>query len=76
MGSFFLFFAVFAAYIMEKEVIVMTRKRIDASREVRLWIGQVIVPALGTGIMLMAHPEIREKAAEKIDSVKQRFHKT
>ena len=31
-----------------KEVLCMKRKNIDAMREVRLWIGQVIVPGVIT----------------------------
>lgn len=53
----------------------MTYKQIEASREVRLWIGQVIVPAvttavtMGTGIIL-TNPEIKRSAIEKFDNVK------
>lgn len=49
----------------------MTYKQIEASREVRLWIGQVIVP----GIMLLgsalAIPEVRDAVATKARSLKQ-----
>lgn len=34
----------------------MTNKQIETSREIRLWIGQVIVPAA----MLVMVPEVRE----------------
>ena len=44
----------------------MTRKQIDASRELRLWI------ALGVGV-LAAFPEVREKAAEKFVNAKEKL---
>ena len=37
----------------------MTRKQIDGAREVRLWIGQVIVPAVVGGITIMSNPYSR-----------------
>ena len=55
----------------------MTYKQIEASREVRLWIGQVIVPAIA---LTMAIPEARKKVIDKSKSIKrsidERFKKT
>ncbi|MCC8151385.1 MAG: hypothetical protein LIO96_08020 [Lachnospiraceae bacterium] len=34
----------------------MTYKQIEASREVRLWIGQVIVPAIVAGAVVVSTP--------------------
>ena len=55
----------------------MTYKQIEASREVRLWIGQVIVPAIA---LIMAIPEARKKVIDKSKSIKrsidERFKKT
>lgn len=48
----------------------MTYKRIEASREARLWITQVIVPLIGIGAMI---PEIREAAITKAKEVKSKF---
>ena len=48
----------------------MTRRQIDASREARLWIGQVIVPAATGVAIVMANPETRKAAVAKINSVK------
>lgn len=45
----------------------MTRRQIDQSREIRLWIGQIAIPAIG---IALAFPEVREKAKEKILSAK------
>lgn len=46
----------------------MTYKQIEASREVRLWIGQVIVPA--TALVLAVSPEARQTVVRKAESVK------
>ena len=51
----------------------MTYKQIEASRELRLWIGQVIVPAIGVSAAVLANPEVRKAAAEKLESVKQKI---
>lgn len=48
----------------------MTYKQIEASREVRLWIGQIIVPAMALAATTMAIPEVREAVKEKARSVK------
>lgn len=57
----------------------MKYKTIEASREVRLWIGQVIIPAATAGIMIVSNPTTRrwvtEKANEMKESVKQKFTK-
>lgn len=51
----------------------MTYKQIEVSREMRLWIGQVIVPAVGVSVALLANPEIRQAASQKVEDIKQRF---
>ena len=48
----------------------MTRKQIDASRELRLWIGQVIVPAVTLGATMLSIPEVRQTVAAKAKSMK------
>lgn len=48
----------------------MTYKQIEAAREVRLWIGQIIVPACVTAATLLTIPEVREAAAMKATQVK------
>lgn len=58
----------------------MTYRQIESSREVRLWVTQVIVPMLGMVTALAATvPEFREavvaKTQEVKDKVKQKFHK-
>lgn len=46
----------------------MTYKQIEASREVRLWIGQVIVPA--TAMVMAVSPEARQAVVNKATSIK------
>ena len=49
----------------------MTWKQIEASREARLWITQVIVPVLGmTTALVVAVPEAREAAVTKFGEAK------
>lgn len=48
----------------------MKYKTIEASRELRLWIGQVIVPAVTTGIIIASNPTARQWVAEKADEMK------
>ncbi len=51
----------------------MTYKQIEASRELRLWIGQVIVPAIGVSAAILANPNVRKAASEKLEDVKRRI---
>ena len=55
----------------------MTYKQIEASREIRLWIGQVIVPA--TAMVMAVSPEARQAVANKVvgirNSVKRKIRK-
>lgn len=43
----------------------MSYKSIERSREIRLWIGQVIVPAIVTGVVLASNPNVRKWASDK-----------
>ena len=51
----------------------MTYKQIEASRELRLWIGQVIVPAVSVTAVVLANPDVRKLASEKLDNIKRKF---
>jgi hypothetical protein len=54
----------------------MTWKQIEASREARLWITQVIVPVLGMATAVMvAVPEARQAVATKAEDVKNKIKK-
>ena len=46
----------------------MTWKQLEASREARLWIGQVIIPAV-VGVMAVS-PEARQRVKNKYVQVK------
>lgn len=48
----------------------MTYKQIEASRERRLWIGQVIVPAIAFVGTTLANPDVRNYLNEKVDKAK------
>ena len=48
----------------------MTYKQIEASREVRLWITQVVIPAIGVAMMI---PEAREAVVAKAKEVKDKI---
>lgn len=57
----------------------MKRKTIDASREARLWVCQVIIPAVSMSMMIMQIPGVKESIAEKIaakrEAIKNKFNK-
>jgi hypothetical protein len=62
--------------LLWKEVLDMTYKQIEASREARLWISSVIIPVVGCIVMV---PEARQAVADKArklkDSIKTTFTK-
>ena len=58
-----------------KGSVIMTYKQIEASREARLWIGQIIVPALTVAVSTLAIPEVREAIATKARNVKQNIER-
>lgn len=53
----------------------MTYKQIEASREMRLWIGQVIVPAAVAAVTIASNPQTRNYVREKYNNVKSRIQK-
>lgn len=48
----------------------MTYRQIETSREVRLWIGQILVPAAGVVVATLTIPEVRSMVATKAESIK------
>lgn len=52
----------------------MTYKQIEASRELRLWIGQIIVPAITLAATTLAIPEVRQAVAAKANEIKYRIN--
>jgi hypothetical protein len=53
-----------------KGAIYMTYKQIEASREARLWIGQILVPAATLAATALAIPGVKEAIAEKFNNAK------
>lgn len=47
----------------------MTWKQIEKSREIRLWITQIIVPAIAVGATLSI-PEVRQAVAAKAKQIR------
>ena len=62
-------FAIFSMHIM-KGGLSMTYKQIEGSREIRLWIGQIIVPAITVAASTLAIPEVRQAIAAKANDIK------
>lgn len=54
----------------------MTYKQIEASRELRLWIGQVFIPVGLCVATVMSVPGAKEAASEKVEKIKKKFRKT
>ena len=48
----------------------MTYKQIEASREARLWIGQIMIPAVSAAVAVLSIPEVREMVAAKANQIK------
>lgn len=67
-------------FINNKEEKAMKYKDIEAAREARLWIGQVIVPVAGTVLLLMSNPQFRDwaecKTRKARNGIYNMFHKT
>ena len=50
---------------------MMTRKQIDAAREARLWIGQIVIPAIGLAVTAFGVPAVRNAVAAKVENIKE-----
>lgn len=48
----------------------MSYRRIEASREARLWFGQIIIPAVSAVVAALSIPQVREMVATKAEQVK------
>lgn len=48
----------------------MSYKRIEASREARLWLGQIVIPVVSTAVAALSIPEVRQMVATKTSQVK------
>lgn len=48
----------------------MSYKRIEASREARLWLGQIVIPVVSTAVAALSIPEVRQMVAIKANQIK------
>lgn len=48
----------------------MTYKQIQASHEVRMWIGQVIIPTITAVVIIAANPNVRVYVKNKVEDIK------
>ena len=48
----------------------MTHKQIEQSREARLWLGQIIIPAATLVVSALSIPEVRQVVVTKVEDVK------
>lgn len=53
----------------------MTYKQIQAAHEMRMWIKEVIVPVIGTGVVLASIPEVRETVKDGYKKAKENIQK-
>ena len=49
----------------------MTYKQIETSREIRLWLGQIIIPAASVALAILSIPEVRYSIGRKATSIKE-----
>ena len=49
----------------------MTWKQLETRRETRLWISQIIIPAVTFAATTLAIPEVRQAVAAKARSIKE-----
>lgn len=49
----------------------MTWKQLETRRETRLWISQIIIPAVTFAATTLAIPEVRQAVAAKAKSIKE-----
>ena len=52
-----------------------TYKQIEQARETRLWISQLVIPAVTAIVLLVANPDVRNWTKNKYNKFKARFKK-
>lgn len=50
-----------------------TRQKLDRSREIRLWIRDILVPAVGLAATALSIPEVRDMVNDKIKDTRENF---
>ena len=51
----------------------MTYKQIETMREIRLWVGQIVVPVCTVAAVALSNPEVRNAVSEKVRITKQQI---
>ena len=52
-----------------------TRQKLDRSREIRLWIRDILVPAVGLAATALSIPEVRNMINDKVKDVRDNFER-
>ena len=52
-----------------------TTQKLDMSREVRLWIRDILVPAVGLAATALSIPEVRDMVNDKVKDVRDNFER-
>lgn len=52
-----------------------TRQKLDRSREIRLWIRDILVPAVGLAATALSIPEVRDMVNDKIKDIRADFER-
>ncbi len=52
-----------------------TRQKLDRSREIRLWIRDILVPAVGLVATALSIPEVRDMVNDKIKDIRDGFER-
>lgn len=47
-----------------------TTQKLDMSREVRLWIRDIVVPAAGVAVAALSIPEVRDMVNDKVKDIR------
>ena len=47
-----------------------TRQKLDRSREIRLWIRDILVPAVGLTATALSIPEVRDMVNDKVKDIR------
>ena len=52
-----------------------TRQKLDRSREIRLWIRDILVPAVGLAATALSIPEVRDIVNDKVKDIRNDFER-
>lgn len=52
-----------------------TYKQIQTAHEVRMWLKEVIIPAVGIGVVVASQPEVRQTVGDGFKKVKKSIKK-